>query len=401
MKALTDAPFPAGRYLAIGLMSGTSLDGIDAALVDVDLRGSADLSIEILSALTLPMPCGLRDSIASMIAEGSAKLETLALLDMRLAGIFAEAALACLDAAKRKPQDVFVIGSHGQTVWHVARPTEYCGESLRASLQLGDGSRLAILTGIPTVSDFRTADIAIGGTGAPFVPFFDRIASGRFDKPIVFQNFGGIGNLTYIDREGGLLAFDTGPANMIADALAELASGGKLRYDRDGTLGAQGRVLPEILAKWLKHPFLAERPPKSSGREEFGAAFMRAELLSLLAAAPDAREREKLSLDLLRTSEAFTAAATAAAYADFLPETPKLVVVTGGGARNPNIMGDLAARLPESKVVIGDEVGVSVDYKEAEAFALMGLFSRLGLACTEPSATGASRAVVAGKLSLP
>jgi anhydro-N-acetylmuramic acid kinase len=401
MKARTDALFPAGRYLAIGLMSGTSLDGIDAALVEVELRGPSDLSLELISALTLPMPPGLRDSIAGMIAGGSAKLETLALLDMRLAGLLAEAALACLDEAKRKPEEVFVIGSHGQTIWHVARETEYCGESLRASLQLGDGSRLAILTGIPTVSDFRPADIAAGGTGAPFVPFFDCIASGRFEKPIVFQNFGGIGNLTYIDRGGSLLAFDTGPANIIADALAELASGGELRYDRDGSLGARGRILPEVLARWLKHPFLAERPPKSSGREEFGAAFINAEVAPILAGAPDASSCERLCLDLLRTAEAFTAAATAKAYADFLPEAPKLVVVTGGGAHNPHIMTDLAAHLPESRVIMGDEVGISVDYKEAEAFALMGLYSRLGLACTESAATGASRAVIAGKLSLP
>jgi anhydro-N-acetylmuramic acid kinase len=393
--------FPAGRYLAVGLMSGTSLDGLDAVLVEAELRGPSDLSFELLSSLTLPLPDALRDAIASIIAEGAASLQELALLDMRLAGVFAEAALAAVEAGKRKPEDVFVVGSHGQTIWHVARPQEYCGESLRASFQLGDGSRIAILAGMPTVSDFRPADIAAGGTGAPLVPFFDRVISGPFPKPVVFQNYGGIGNLSYIGADGSLAAFDTGPANMIADALAELASGGKLRYDRDGELGSKGRVLPEVLDSWLRHPFLAERPPKSSGREEFGAVFMRAEVQGRLAAAPDQSARARLCLDLLRTAEAFTAAATAAAYADFLPEKPKLVVVTGGGARNPHIMGDLAARCPLSRVVQGDEVGVSVDFKEAEAFALMGLYSRLGLPCTESAATGASRAVVAGKLSLP
>jgi anhydro-N-acetylmuramic acid kinase len=388
-------------YLAVGLMSGTSLDGIDAALVRFDLGRGGKIGIELLSGLTLPLPASLREEMAAMIAAGSASLQSLALLDMRLAGAFAEAALAAVAAGKKRPKDVFVVGSHGQTIWHVARPEEYCGESLRSSFQLGDGSRIAIASGMPTVSDFRTADIAAGGTGAPLVPFFDRVVSKDFPKPVVFQNYGGIGNLTYIGADGSLLAFDTGPGNMIADELAALASGGELRYDRDGELGSRGSVREDVLASWLKHPFLGEKPPKSSGREEFGAHFMRNHVESLLASAPDSGARKLLLLDLLRTAEAFTAASTARAYADFLPEEPKLVIVSGGGARNPHIMRDLAALLPRARVAVGDELGVSVDFKEAEAFALMGLYSRLGLPCTEPSATGASRAVVAGKLSLP
>jgi Predicted molecular chaperone distantly related to HSP70-fold metalloproteases len=381
-------------------MSGTSLDGVDAALVSVDLRGPADISLEILSALTIPLPDALRDEIASIIAEGSASLMSLALLDMRIASVFAEAALAAVAAAKKQPAEVFAIGSHGQTIWHVANPTDYCGEKLRSSFQLGDGSRIAILTGIPTVSDFRTADIAAGGTGAPLVPFFDRIASGPFPKPLVFQNFGGIGNITYLGKDGRLLAFDTGPANMIADELSRIATDGKLRYDRDGELGSRGTVRDDLVARWLQHPFLAMSPPKSSGREEFGAVFIRAEIQPLIAAAP-AADRPSLLYDLIRTAERFSAAAAARAYADFLPQKPELAIVSGGGARNPHIMADLAALAPGTRVVSGDVVGVSVDFKEAEAFALMGLYSRLGLACTEPSATGASRPVVAGKLSLP
>jgi anhydro-N-acetylmuramic acid kinase len=383
-------------------MSGTSLDGIDAALVDIELRGPGDLGIELLSGLTLPLPDGLRSEIAAMIDEGSASLQRLALLDARLAGLFAEAALAAVAAAGRSPAEVFAVGSHGQTVWHVARPDECAGESLRASFQIGDGSRIAIASGMPTVSDFRPADIAAGGTGAPLVPFFDRAVAGRFPKPVVFQNFGGIGNLTFIGENGELAAFDTGPGNMIADELAVLASGGALRYDRDGELGARGKVREDLIARWMRHPFLSERPPKSTGREEFGRAFMRSEIDGLIDARVSADgDRGRLALDLLRSAEAFTARAAAGAYRAFLPEPPALVIVTGGGARNPHIMGELARLLPDAQVATGDELGISVDYKEAEAFALMGLFSRLGLPCTEPSATGASRAVVAGKLSLP
>ncbi|MDP3176802.1 MAG: anhydro-N-acetylmuramic acid kinase [Spirochaetaceae bacterium] len=407
--------FPSGSYLGIGLMSGTSVDGIDAALIEAELLGPGDIRIQLRSGLVLPMPERERSEIFALFEDGAGSLERLALLDLRLGKLFARAALAVAESAGVRPSEVFAIGSHGQTIRHVA------GEPLsarRGTLQIGSGAAIAQATGIPTASDFRVADIAAGGTGAPLVPFFDRLAASAFEKPVVFQNFGGIGNLCYVDDAppcaaagaaadaaadaDTLLAFDTGPGNMIVDALAALASGGKLRYDRDGELGSRGRVRPELLADWLGHPFLSARPPKSAGREDFGVSFFRERIEpALLRAGGERAEREAFVLDLIRSAEAFTAATAARAYADFLPRAPKTVIVTGGGARNPLVMGDLAAALPRSRVVSGDEVGLSVDFAEAEAFALMGIYCRLGLRNTEPRATGASRAVVAGKLSLP
>jgi anhydro-N-acetylmuramic acid kinase len=398
---------PEGKHLAIGLMSGTSVDGIDSVLVEVEAKRDGSLEPRVLSSLVHPMPEATRREIFALFdggaseippASGAEVLDRLAVLDRRLGELFAKAVLALLEKSGRKAGEIEVVGSHGQTMRHVAGAP---GSKRRGSIQIGSGDAIAQLTGIATASDFRTADIAAGGTGAPLVPFFDRIMAERFEKPVLFQNFGGIGNLCYIGeaRSAGakdaLCAFDTGPGNMIADRLAELASGGKLRYDRDGELGSRGKVDEGILASWLRHPFLSVKPPKSAGREDFGLVFWREELEPMLAG------KRAEAIDLLRTAEAFTARGTAAAYRAFLPSLPRTVIVTGGGARNPLIMADLAAALPEARVVQGDEVGISVDYKEAEAFALFGLLRLHGLPNTEPAATGASRAVSAGKLSAP
>lgn len=415
---MTDRSFPAGTYLAIGLMSGTSVDGIDAALAEFELPAPGEARMRLLAGRTYPLPEAVREAIFALFEDGAGSLERLALLDQELGVLFAEAALALLAEAGVEASRVAVIGSHGQTIRHVAGPP---GSPRRGSLQIGSGAVIASLTGIPVASDFRVSDIALGGTGAPLVPFFDRLAASAFEKPVVFQNFGGIGNLCWIGRGGELLAFDTGPGNMIADRLAELASGGALRYDRDGELGARGRVDRPLLERWLRHPFLAARPPKSAGREEFGTRFFREELEPLLGRAVGAAAGAAVEppqgagstaattsgpgapplLDLLRTAEAFTAESAARAYRDFLPEMPRTVVVTGGGAHNPHVMGDLAALLPGVSVRSGDEVGISVDFKEAEAFALLGLCRLLGIPNTEPAATGAARAAVAGSLNLP
>jgi anhydro-N-acetylmuramic acid kinase len=388
--------FPAGRYACLGLMSGTSVDGVDAALVKVELRGPGDLDLELGAARVTPLDPGLREEIFALFEDPAGSLERLALLDLRLGEAFGAAARSLMEEAGLGPGEVDVIGSHGQTIRHVAGAP---GSPRRGSLQIGSGVAIALATGVPTVSDFRVADIAAGGTGAPFVPFLDRLLAPRFAKPVVFQNFGGIGNLCWIGPDASLLAFDTGPGCMIADRLAEYATEGKLRYDRDGELGARGRLDEERLANWLRHPFLRLPPPRSAGREEFGDSFWRAEIAPALAAA--VADSRRLALDLLRTAEAFSARSAARACLDLCPLPPRELVVTGGGARNPHIMAELRAALPGVRVSGGDEVGVSVDFKEAEAFALMGLFALLGLPNTEPRATGASRAVVAGKLSLP
>ena len=379
--------------IACGLMSGTSADGIDAAVIRVRVEPQGPRGIELLSGLTLPFPDKVRREIFALFEDGPGSLERLALLNARLGGLFAEAALAAIKAADVSPENVEVIGSHGQTLRHVSAPKECGGQKLRATLQIGDGAIIAERTGVPTVTDFRTADIAAGGTGAPLVPFFDIAISRGMEKPIAFQNLGGIGNVTYSGKDGDVIAFDTGPGNMIVDRLAAEATRGRLRFDRDGKIGRAGRIREDLLERWMRHGFLRAPPPKTAGREEFGSRFFEREILSL--AGP------RNWRDLVRTAERFTALSISRAYLDHLPRLPRLVVVTGGGAYNPLIMADLRELLPECRVVGGEELGISVDYKEAEAFALMGLCTLLGIPSTVPAATGARHAVIAGKVSFP
>ena len=387
------AAIPAGTWKALGIMSGTSVDGISVALVQVTTDASGGTRVANLAARAYPMDESLRSEIFALFEDGPGSLDRLAVLDLRLGEAFGRTALTLLSEARVAPADVSVIGSHGQTIRHVAGPP---GSARRGTIQAGSGAAIAMVTGIPTVSNFRVADIAAGGTGAPLVPFYDLVLASAFERPMAFLNVGGIANVTWVGRHDEMVAFDTGPGNVVADRLAAIASGGNLRCDLDGRLGERGRVLPEVLAAWLAHPYLSAPPPKSAGREEFGTTFFEAEVTPRLASGAS-------PFDLLRTAEAFTARAAAAALAHLVPAPPRMLSVTGGGAWNPWIMADLRASLAETgtRVARGDEVGLSVDFKEAEAFALFGLLRLRGLRNTEPRATGAMRAVIAGELSLP
>lgn len=394
---MTDNSAPE-EYLAIGLMSGTSVDGIDASLARYRLGPDGAVSAELLSSLVLPLPERVREEIFRLFEDGPGALDALALLDMELGELFAEAALAVMREGDTAPTEVYAIGSHGQTIRHIAGAPDDPG---RASLQIGSGAVIARRTGVPTACDFRPSDIAAGGTGAPLVPFFDLALARGLARPVAFQNYGGIGNVCWIGREDELIAFDTGPGNALADLLAEELSGGARRYDRDGELGLRGSPREELIRRWMSHPFFELPPPKSCGREQFGRGFYDRELAPLaalgLAAAADAPS----PAELMRSVEAFTARSTARAYRDFLPEPPALVVVSGGGARNPVVMAELAAALPGARVAPAEDFGLSSDYMEAMAFGLFGLLRALGRPNTEPRATGARAAACAGALYLP
>lgn len=386
------------EYLAVGLMSGTSVDGIDASLARYRLGPDGAVSAELLASLVLPLPERVREEIFRLFEDGPGALDALALLDMELGELFAEAALAVMRAGDTAPTEVYAIGSHGQTIRHIAGAPDEPG---RASLQIGSGAVIARRTGVPTACDFRPSDIAAGGTGAPLVPFFDLALARGLARPVAFQNYGGIGNVCWIGRDDELIAFDTGPGNALADLLAEGLSGGARRYDRDGELGLRGSPREELIRRWMSHPFFELPPPKSCGREQFGRGFYDRELAPLaalgLAAAADAPS----PAELMRSVEAFTARSTARAYRDFLPEPPALVVVSGGGARNPVVMAELAAALPGARVAPAEDFGLSSDYMEAMAFGLFGLLRALGRPNTEPRATGARAAACAGALYLP
>jgi len=383
-------PVDVSGYTAIGLMSGTSVDSVDAAAVRIE-QVSGQTNIELIKGLSYPIPDELRAEIFRLFDEPSGALHRLSVLNIRMGLLFAEAAARLIEEANLRSQEVAVVGSHGQTVHHVAESETCCGEQVRGSLQIGEASVIAQRTGIPVVSDFRMADIAAGGTGAPLVPFLDLVLFHDYPKEVAAQNLGGIGNVTWIPKgEEPLIAFDTGPGNMIIDMVVDRYTGGVQHFDRDGEIGRKGRINQGLLRQWMNHPYFSLGPPKSAGREEFGTLFWNEYLASL-----------DLSADIVRTAEAFTAHSIAQAYRRFLPRLPETVVLTGGGAHNPVIRQLLAELLEESEVLTGDEVGIDVDFKEAIAFALLGLYRILGRTSNVPEATGAKRTVVLGKLSIP
>jgi anhydro-N-acetylmuramic acid kinase len=377
--------------LIVGLMSGTSLDGIDAALVEVEGADESDVSARLVRALTLPYDEARREAIHAAIVAGTA--EALCGLHAELGEWLAEAAIRVCDEAGVGLDSVDAIGSHGQTVWHRPPSPEHRG----ATFQLGDPATIAERTGRPVVADFRSRDVAAGGHGAPLVPWVDRLLFADPAGPRALQNIGGIGNVTRVPAKGAaepVFAFDTGPGNALIDAAVELATGGRHTYDRDGALAARGEVDPALLAELLRHPYFAAEPPKSTGREEFGRPFV-ARLVE--AVRP---EGDRDWLELVATLTELTVRTIADAYARWVtPRGVREVVVTGGGARNPTLMGRLRALLDPLPVVDGAALGIDPDAKEAVAFALLAWAHLRGIPANVPEATGALGPRVLGSLT--
>lgn len=372
-------------------MSGTSLDGVDAALVEVEGETVDEVRIDTRAFVTLPLAEERREAIHRAIVAGTA--ESLCGLHADLGEWLAEAALRVCEEAGVAPGTVDAVGSHGQTVWH--RPP--AGDRRGASLQLGDAATIAERTGIAVVSDFRTRDVAAGGQGAPLVPWTDRVLFSHPERTRALQNLGGIGNVTRLPRRGDdapVLAFDTGPGNALIDAAVELATGGRLTFDRDGVLAARGVVDEALLADLLRHPFFAAEPPKSTGREEFGRPFV----LRLAEAVRPEGDRDWL--DVIATLTELTARTVADAYRRWLlPVGLDEAVVTGGGARNPTLVARLRELLAPLPVHDGAVLGVDPEAKEAVAFALLAWAHLRGIPANIPSATGAAGPRVLGSLT--
>ena len=377
--------------LIVGLMSGTSLDGVDAALVDVEGSGVDDVRARVVHWLTVPYSDERREAIHRGILDGSA--EALCALHGDLGEWLAEAAVRVCTEADVSMGSVAAVGSHGQTVWH--RPP---AEGRRgATLQVGDPATIAERTGCAVVSDFRSRDVAAGGHGAPLVPWVDQALFSEPGRARALQNIGGIGNVTRVPPRGSgetVFAFDTGPGNALIDAAVEAATGGRMTFDRDGRLAARGEVDVELLDDLLRHPYFAAEPPKSTGREEFGRPFVH----RLVEAVRPEGDRDWL--DLVATLTELTARTIADAYARWIvPRGVDEVVLTGGGARNPTLVGrirDLLAPLP---VVDGSALGVDPEAKEAVAFAVLAWAHLRGVPANLPSATGAAGPRVLGSLT--
>ncbi|MBC8135850.1 MAG: anhydro-N-acetylmuramic acid kinase [Fibrella sp.] len=373
------------RFL-IGLMSGTSADGTDAALV----RFHGD-SAELVAFVFVPFADSLRERILA-ISHGQGNAETVSRLSVELAAQYANAVEAvCNEAELPDLERVLAIGCHGQTVSHTPHG------DFPATLQLGDAATLATRTGIPVVSNFRSADVALGGQGAPLVPFADWRLLTHLTKNRALQNIGGIGNVTYLPAGGAaseVRGFDTGPGNMLIDHLAGWATGGKAHFDEDGSIARLGTMQQHLMDWLFEHPFLSAPPPKSAGREEFGTKL--AQEIQQFAVTYYIRPA-----DILATVTAFTAYSIAYAYDQFLPTLPDEVIVSGGGARNPVLMQFLREKLAPIPVLTSDDLGINAEAREAIAFAVLADATLSGTPASLPAVTGASRAAITGSVTLP
>jgi len=377
---------------AVGLMSGTSADGIDAVLARVSGRGH-DMRASVAALRSFPFEPSLRAEIRRCCDPATGTVDRLCRLNFALGERFAEAAVEVMRAGAVEPDQVTVVGSHGQTVHHIPP-----GDGPGSTLQIGEPSLIAERTGVTTVADFRPRDMAVGGQGAPLVPFADFVLFRSDDATRVLQNIGGIANLTYLPAGGSIdevIAFDTGPGNGLVDAaVRRFFDGGPdgCGFDRDGRIAATGKVMGDRLARWRGDAYFARRPPKSTGLEEFGSR----RLERWLAEDPELLKR---GADVVATLTELTAETIADAYAELLPDCPKLdeVIVCGGGARNPVLM-DALARRASARVRTIDEFGIVTEAKEALSFALLALATLDGVPSNVRGATGARRGAVLGKI---
>ena len=367
----------------IGLMSGTSLDGIDAALVEF----TSQSDFKVLAFTTTPMTSERREQVHSAIVHGNAA--ALNRLHADLGEWFAIAALQVCREAGVAPADVDVIGSHGQTIWHEPPAAGRRG----ATLQLGCPATIAERTGIAVVSDFRTRDVAAGGEGAPLVPWVDRFLFADKEKRRVLQNIGGVANLTWVPRRGEtapLIAFDTGPGNTLINSAVEIATDGKQTYDEDGKRAAKGKVDTQLLAELLADPYYTRKPPKSTGRELFGKPYVENVIKRYPGVSKDWDS-------LIATMTMLTAQTIANAIKKWIvPHGVDELVITGGGARNKTLVALIKSKLEDIEVSGGEVLGVDPDAKEAVAFAALAWAHMNGIPANVPEATGAQGLRVLG-----
>lgn len=378
-----------------GVMSGTSADGIDVAVVRI-APSKLKPKLTLLAHEAFPFPAALRRAVlAAMDAKATSTAE-LARLNWRLGLAYAK---AVKETSRKHKVTLDLVGCHGQTLYHQARAHAYAGRKFACTWQAGEAQAITAALGVPVVSNFRPMDMLAGGQGAPLVPLLDYVLFAEAKRGRVLQNIGGIANLTAIPAGAGprkLIAFDTGPGNMLIDWLAQKLFGTK--YDRGGAMAAKGTVLGPVLSAALRHPYFKMPPPKTAGREQFGRAYA----AEFLAAC---RKQSKNQEDALATATALTAESIARSYARFVRTKMKGhevdFIVSGGGARNKTLVELLTARLEPMGCAVTtiDKFGMPAEAKEAAAFALLAWQSWHRLPGNVPAATGAKRAVVLGQIS--
>lgn len=378
--------------LYVGLMSGTSIDGIDAVVVRIDGESREEFEWSLLAFSTVAYDEGRREMILDDLEKGTPR--TLCRLGASLGEWFASATRDVCEAAGVETREVAAIGSHGQTVWHIPPTAAERG----ATLQLGDAATLAERTGAPVVSDFRSRDVAAGGHGAPLVPWLDQLLFSAGDRTRAIQNLGGMANVTWLPPRGSLqpvIAFDTGPGVALIDGAVRCATDGASPFDRDGAMALRGQEDEVLLTGLLDDPYFRAPPPKSTGREHFGKA-----LLDRTAAGLAPGQDEDAWCDLVATLTAFTARSIAQAYRAWVfPRGLDEVFLVGGGANNPALVQAIEQGLDSVQVKNGMELGVEPDAREALAFAFLAWAHVHGIAGNIPSVTGAEAPRVLGSMT--
>jgi anhydro-N-acetylmuramic acid kinase len=417
--------------LVLGLMSGTSADAIDVALARVSGR-PPDLRPRLLAHTSIKFPTAVRKEILRLAEQRPISAGELSQLNFRLGEVFAEAVLAACKQFRVPAKKIALIGSHGQTIFHQGVPVHYLGRPTASTLQIGEPSIIAARIGITTIADFRPADIALGGQGAPLVPYADYLLFCHARLGRVCLNLGGIANITVLPaaaQPSQIFAFDTGPANMLIDALVSHFTDGRQRYDKNAAIARTGHSNPALVDELLRDPYLKQTPPKSTGREYYGRAYVE----NLLAAG---RKHKAKPADLIRAATIFTALSVVDALNRFVLPRHKMdeLIISGGGARNPLILAQLAAALSNPQptqlqmavgapnavsvrptqpkthrpatqrntpieILTSAKLGVPEQAKEAFAFALMAYETFHQRPANLPSATGASGSAILGKIS--
>ena len=406
--------------LVLGMMSGTSADGIDTALVRIS-GAPPNLRINLLGHLKQNFPAPIRKEILRVAEQNPLTPGEFSQLHARLGKVYADVVLVACKKLKISPRKIDLVGNHGQTVFHQGAPINFLGARTSSTLQIGDGSTIAALTGITTVSDFRPADMALGGQGAPLVPYVDYLLWRDKNLGRIALNIGGIANVTVIPanaKPSEVFAFDTGPGNMLIDALVQHFTHGRQRYDKDAKLAMRGKLDSGMLLNLTEDSYLRQPPPKSTGREYFGATFLKKIL-------PLGRPYRAKPNDLIRTVTIYTAFSIADALHRFVLPKIKIhqLIVSGGGANNPLLMAELKALLgptdaptspvraqyivpsssarkkPDIAVLTSEQFGIPTDAKEALAFAVLAHETFHGRTSNLPSATGARGSAILGKIS--
>ncbi len=376
----------------VGLMSGTSADGVDVALVEITGSGlTTDIALMVFE--TIPYTPEIRTRIFDLFNVETARVDEICTMNFLLGKLFAESVLTVLEKVGITPEQVDLIGSHGQTIHHMPTAT------VPATLQIGEPAVIAHETGIPTIADFRVADVAADGEGAPLIAYPDYLLFHHSTQTIGLLNIGGIANLTVLPAGKGIEAVhasDTGPGNMILDACVEKMTDGEKQFDENGELAKQGSICAPLLTQWLTHPFFELTPPKTTGREMFGTTYADVCLQQIMT-------QDISKEDGLATLTALTVESISQYYTDFVvSKTPlDILYVSGGGARNPLIMQGLADTLTPIPIVDVAEKGVSGDAKEAIAFAILANEAVQGNFGNVPNATGASCGKILGKFVCP